>query len=80
MLKALPDADDLFFDAVSQIRMPRWSEGRVALVGDAAFAPSFLTGQGTSLALVGAYMLAHSLAERITWRGSRPTSTTCGPS
>ncbi|MEZ0156597.1 MULTISPECIES: FAD-dependent monooxygenase [Streptomyces althioticus group] len=64
MLKALPDVDDLFFDAVSQIRMPRWSEGRVALVGDAAYAPSFLTGQGTSLALVGAYMLAHSLAEQ----------------
>jgi 2-polyprenyl-6-methoxyphenol hydroxylase-like FAD-dependent oxidoreductase len=63
MLAALRDTDDLFFDAVSQIRMPRWSSGRVALVGDAAHAPSFLTGQGTSLALVGAYMLAHSLAD-----------------
>ncbi|SER56352.1 FAD-dependent oxidoreductase [Streptomyces qinglanensis] len=64
MLAALHDADDLFFDAVSQIRMPRWSSGRVALVGDAAYAPSFLTGQGSSLALVGAYMLAASLADR----------------
>ncbi|MEZ3180280.1 FAD-dependent monooxygenase [Streptomyces pimonensis] len=64
MLAALRDADDLFFDAVGQIRMPRWSSGRVALVGDAAYAPSFLTGQGTSLALVGAYMLAGSLAHR----------------
>ncbi|MFF9218938.1 FAD-dependent monooxygenase [Streptomyces viridosporus] len=64
MLAALRDADDLFFDAVSQIRIPRWSSGRVALVGDAAYAPSFLTGQGTSLALVGAYMLAGSLADR----------------
>ncbi|MFJ5049404.1 FAD-dependent monooxygenase [Streptomyces sp. NPDC088719] len=62
MLAALRDADDLFFDVVSQIRMPRWSAGRVALVGDAAYAPSFLTGQGSSLALVGAYMLAGSLA------------------
>ncbi|MFJ8253350.1 FAD-dependent monooxygenase [Streptomyces sp. NPDC094466] len=62
MLAALRDADDLFFDVVSQIRMPRWSDGRVALVGDAAYAPSFLTGQGSSLALVGAYMLAGSLA------------------
>ncbi|MFH8359745.1 FAD-dependent monooxygenase [Streptomyces anulatus] len=62
MLAALRDADDLFFDEVSQIRMPRWSSGRVALVGDAAYAPSFLTGQGSSLALVGAYMLAGSLA------------------
>ncbi|MEV5019120.1 FAD-dependent monooxygenase [Streptomyces sp. NPDC053780] len=62
ILAALHYADDVFFDAVGQIRMPRWSSGRVALVGDAAYAPSFLTGQGTSLALVGAYMLAGSLA------------------
>ncbi|WP_121711312.1 FAD-dependent monooxygenase [Streptomyces sp. E5N91] len=64
ILGALHDADDVFFDAVGQIRMPRWTEGRVALLGDAAYAPSFLTGQGTSLALVGAYMLAGSLAGR----------------
>ncbi|MEU8852625.1 FAD-dependent monooxygenase [Streptomyces sp. NPDC048564] len=64
MLAAMRDADDLFFDGVSQIRMPRWSSGKVALVGDAAYAPSFLTGQGSSLALVGAYMLAGSLADR----------------
>ncbi|MGW1977651.1 FAD-dependent monooxygenase [Streptomyces sp. NPDC001889] len=64
MLAALREADDLFFDGVTQIRMPRWSSGRVALVGDAAYAPSFLTGQGSSLALVGAYMLAASLAGR----------------
>ncbi|MBH5338084.1 FAD-dependent monooxygenase [Streptomyces pactum] len=62
MVGAMRDADDLFFDTVGQIRMPHWSSGRVALVGDAAYAPSFLTGQGTSLALVGAYMLAHALA------------------
>ncbi|CAM5426872.1 FAD-dependent oxidoreductase OS=Streptomyces tendae OX=1932 GN=GUR47_32250 PE=4 SV=1 [Streptomyces tendae] len=64
ILAALHDADDVFFDAVGQIRMPRWSHGRVALLGDAAHAPSFLTGQGTSLALVGAYHLARSLAGR----------------
>ncbi|WP_446034315.1 FAD-dependent monooxygenase [Streptomyces olivaceus] len=64
ILTALHDADDVFFDAVGQIRMPRWTSGRVALLGDAAYAPSFLTGQGTSLALVGAYMLAASLADR----------------
>ncbi|MDR7277244.1 FAD-dependent monooxygenase [Catenuloplanes atrovinosus] len=64
MLAALRDADDVFFDAVAQIRMPRWSSGRVAVLGDAAYAPSFLTGQGTSLALVGAYMLAGSLADQ----------------
>jgi 2-polyprenyl-6-methoxyphenol hydroxylase-like FAD-dependent oxidoreductase len=62
MVAAMRAADDLFFDVVSQIRQPRWSSGRVALVGDAAAAPSFLTGQGSSLALVGAYMLAGALA------------------
>ncbi|MER5437123.1 FAD-dependent monooxygenase [Streptomyces sp. NPDC002790] len=63
MLAAMRDADDVFFDAVGQIHLPRWSSGRVALLGDAAYAPSFLTGQGTSLSLVGAYMLADSLAD-----------------
>jgi 2-polyprenyl-6-methoxyphenol hydroxylase-like FAD-dependent oxidoreductase len=62
LVEAMQEADDLFFDTVSQIRMPRWSSGRVALVGDAAYAPSFLTGQGSSLALVGAYVLAGQLA------------------
>ncbi|RDI17900.1 FAD-dependent monooxygenase [Lentzea flaviverrucosa] len=61
LVKAMHEADDLFFDAVSQIRMPRWSSGRVALAGDAAHAPSFLTGQGSSLALVGAYVLAGNM-------------------
>ncbi|MBC7304082.1 MAG: FAD-dependent monooxygenase [Nocardia sp.] len=62
IVDAMRRAPDRFFDTVSQIHMPRWSSGRVALVGDAAYAPSFLTGQGSSLALVGAYTLAHSLA------------------
>lgn len=55
------DAPDLYFDAVSQVKMPSWSTGRVALLGDAAFAPSFLTGQGTQLALTSAYILAGEL-------------------
>ncbi|MFF8997465.1 hypothetical protein ACF1GW_10195 [Streptomyces achromogenes] len=58
MVARMRAADDLFFDAISRIRRPNWSRGRVALVGDAAYAPSFLTGQGTSLALAGAYVLA----------------------
>lgn len=62
IVDAMRRAPDRFFDTVSQIHMPQWSSGRVALVGDAAYAPSFLTGQGSSLALVGAYLLAHSLA------------------
>ncbi|MFD7134745.1 FAD-dependent monooxygenase [Streptomyces sp. NPDC059894] len=62
LVDAMRDADDLFFDTAGQIRMPHWSSGRVALVGDAAYAPSFLTGQGASLALAGAYMLANALS------------------
>lgn len=62
IVSAMREADDLFSDTAGQIRMPAWSSGRVALVGDAAYAPSFLTGQGTSLALVGAYVLADALA------------------
>lgn len=58
----MADADDLYFDTVSQIRMPSWSTGRVTLAGDAAFAPSFLSGQGTSLALIAAHTLAAELA------------------
>ncbi|NWJ70926.1 FAD-dependent monooxygenase [Pseudonocardia sp. ICBG1122] len=62
MVATMRTADDLFFDVVSQIRMPHWSSGRVALVGDAGYAPSFLSGQGSSMALVGAYVLAAELA------------------
>jgi 2-polyprenyl-6-methoxyphenol hydroxylase-like FAD-dependent oxidoreductase len=62
LVAAMRTAEDLFFDTVSQIRMPQWSTGRVALVGDAAYAPAFLSGQGTSLALIGAYVLAGELA------------------
>ncbi|NYF80189.1 2-polyprenyl-6-methoxyphenol hydroxylase-like FAD-dependent oxidoreductase [Granulicella arctica] len=62
LVEAMRHADDLYFDTVSQIRMPHWSKGRVALVGDSAFAPSFLSGQGTSIAIVAAYVLAGELA------------------
>jgi 2-polyprenyl-6-methoxyphenol hydroxylase-like FAD-dependent oxidoreductase len=61
IIDTLPDADDVYFDTVSQVRMDRWSSGRVALVGDAAYAPAFLSGQGTSIAIAGAYVLASEL-------------------
>jgi 2-polyprenyl-6-methoxyphenol hydroxylase-like FAD-dependent oxidoreductase len=61
LLAAMRTADDLFFDSVSQIRMSSWTKGRVALVGDAGYAPSFLSGQGSSLAVVGAYQLTAAL-------------------
>ncbi|MEC3914886.1 FAD-dependent monooxygenase [Nocardia sp. CDC160] len=61
LLRAMPDSPDFYFDTVSQIHLERWSRGRVALVGDAAYCPSPLSGQGTSMALVGAYVLAGEL-------------------
>ncbi|HEY0239367.1 MAG TPA: FAD-dependent monooxygenase [Friedmanniella sp.] len=61
VLAAAATADDFYFDAIAQVHLDRWSQGRVALVGDAAWCPSPLTGMGTSLALVGAYVLAGEL-------------------
>lgn len=54
-------ADDFYFEAIGQVKMDRWSTGRVALVGDAGYCPSPISGMGTSLALVGAYILAGEL-------------------
>lgn len=62
LLDALATTPDLSFDAVGQVRLDRWSTGRVALVGDAGYCPTPLTGLGTSLALVGTYVLAGELA------------------
>ncbi len=58
MLTALDAREDFYFDAVSQIEMPAWSKDRVVLVGDAAFCPSLLAGEGSSLAMTAAYVLA----------------------
>lgn len=57
-----PDGAPMYFDAVGQVMAPRWSSGRVVLLGDAAHCPSPLGGGGTSLALIGAYVLAGELA------------------
>ncbi|HWF78905.1 MAG TPA: FAD-dependent monooxygenase [Caulobacteraceae bacterium] len=62
IVRALNRADDLYFDAVAQVRLPAWSTGRVALTGDAAWAPSLLAGEGSSFAMAGAYLLAGELA------------------
>jgi 2-polyprenyl-6-methoxyphenol hydroxylase-like FAD-dependent oxidoreductase len=61
ILDTLDAADDLYFDRMSQIHAPAWSAGRVALVGDAAFCPSLLAGEGAGLAMTAAYVLAGEL-------------------
>lgn len=58
---ALADPD-LYFDALSQVKMASWSTGRVALVGDAAYCASPASGAGAELAITGAYRLAGELA------------------
>ena len=61
LLAALRDAPELYFDTISQIRMDRWSAGRVVLLGDAAWCPG-PGGNGTGHAMLGAYTLAGELA------------------
>ncbi|MEO3974989.1 FAD-dependent monooxygenase [Streptomyces sp. CAU 1734] len=61
LLDAVRAAPALYFDSASQIRLPSWHRGRVVLVGDAGYCPSFLSGRGTSLALTGARFLAEEL-------------------
>lgn len=61
ILGKLDGASDVYFDRVSQIVMDRWSDGRVALIGDAAAAVSLLAGEGAGLAMVQAYILAGEL-------------------
>lgn len=61
ILEALDGVDDIYLDVVSQIRMDRWSTGRVALIGDAAACVSLLAGEGTGLAIAEAYVLAGEL-------------------
>jgi 2-polyprenyl-6-methoxyphenol hydroxylase-like FAD-dependent oxidoreductase len=61
LLGTLRDASELYFDAICRVRVPRWSAGRVALLGDAAFGVT-LGGMGAGTSVVGAYVLAGELA------------------
>jgi 2-polyprenyl-6-methoxyphenol hydroxylase-like FAD-dependent oxidoreductase len=62
LLAALPDAPDLYFDAICRVDARPWTRGRIALIGDAACGAT-LGGMGTGTALVAAYVLAGELAE-----------------
>lgn len=63
LLDRLDGAKGFYFEALSQITMPSWFRGRIALVGDAGYGPAPAVGGGTSLAVLGAYILAGELAE-----------------
>ncbi|WP_116201806.1 FAD-dependent oxidoreductase [Amycolatopsis circi] len=66
VLAACPPNDEIYYDQVAQIVLPRWSKGRVVLVGDAGYAVSLLAGMGASLGIGGAYVLAEQLARAAT--------------
>jgi 2-polyprenyl-6-methoxyphenol hydroxylase-like FAD-dependent oxidoreductase len=62
LLSAMDTAPDFYFHSVSQVRMKSWTQNRVVCLGDAAYCPTPLTGLGTSLAIIGAFMLAGELS------------------
>jgi 2-polyprenyl-6-methoxyphenol hydroxylase-like FAD-dependent oxidoreductase len=71
LVAAARTASDFYFDAIAQVCMDRWSKDRAVLVGDAGYCPSPLSGLGTSLALVGAYILAGELGPASDWDRDR---------
>lgn len=62
LLDLMPEASDWYFDIAAQVDLHSWSKGRVALAGDAGYCASPMSGQGSSLAMIGAYVLAGELA------------------
>ncbi|GGH76231.1 2-polyprenyl-6-methoxyphenol hydroxylase-like FAD-dependent oxidoreductase [Filimonas zeae] len=62
-VKELEQTTDLYFERVSQVKAPHWHKGRIAMVGDAAYCPTPITGKGTDLAVTGAYILAGELGQ-----------------
>lgn len=63
LLQELQQTSDFYLDTIAQTQLLQWSKGRVALVGDAAYCPSPASGQGTTVALVGAYVLADAIVK-----------------
>jgi 2-polyprenyl-6-methoxyphenol hydroxylase-like FAD-dependent oxidoreductase len=61
LLDSMDQATDFYFHSIKQTKMSRWSTSRVVCLGDAAYAPTPLTGAGANLALLGAYVLAGEL-------------------
>lgn len=63
LLDSMGQAPDFYFQTIQQIKMSKWSKSRIICLGDAAYAPTPLTGMGTSLAITGGYMLAGELTK-----------------
>lgn len=67
-LERCPEPEHVYYDNVAQSRMDTWSKGRVVLLGDACQAVSLLAGQGASMGVGGAFVLAEELARAGTVR------------
>jgi 2-polyprenyl-6-methoxyphenol hydroxylase-like FAD-dependent oxidoreductase len=80
LLSELERSQDVYLDSISQVVMPTWSRGRVSSVGAAGYCPGAAVCGGTSLAIIGAYMLASELAAAHgdTVKGSGPTNAHSG--
>lgn len=63
ILKELDKVKDFYFDVMRQVKMNRWSKGNVVLTGDAAWCATPLSGIGTTLAIVGGYVLAGEITK-----------------
>ena len=61
-IRGMHECGDFHFARLEQVKLDSWHSGRCGLVGDAGWCPSPLTGQGTTLAIMGGYMLAGELA------------------
>jgi 2-polyprenyl-6-methoxyphenol hydroxylase-like FAD-dependent oxidoreductase len=70
MIESIGEDTPLYMDTTTQIHMPRWSEGRVVLAGDAAHCLTLISGQGASTAMGGAYILAEELGTRTDHRAA----------
>ncbi|KAI1386146.1 FAD/NAD(P)-binding domain-containing protein [Hypoxylon trugodes] len=64
IVKAMYEADDFYLERMVLVRLDAWSEGRVVLLGDAAYCPTATTGMGTTAALVGAFVLAGEISKQ----------------
>ncbi|MEL6525328.1 MAG: FAD-dependent oxidoreductase [Chloroflexota bacterium] len=58
---SVPDDAYVFWDNMTQIQMPQWYKGRVIVIGDAAYCPTLISGQGASMAMAGAYFLSEAI-------------------
>ena len=62
VIKQMMRAENFYSDELVQVKLPKWSQNRVVLLGNAAWAPTPFTGEGNQLAIIGAWVLAQELS------------------